>query len=50
MKKKTPKNRKIQGATGSHFRVEKRTPRGLKGPERKKPLPAWRDVKDEFKS
>ena len=49
MKKKPPKNRKIQSATGSQFRMEKRTARG-KGPERKKPLPPWRDVKDELKS
>ena len=48
MKKKTPKNHKIQGATGSHFRVVKRTPRGQKTPERKKPLPPWRDVRDKL--
>lgn len=49
MKKRSPKNRKIGSATANSFRMEKRTPRGLKGEPRKKALPPWRDVKDELK-
>lgn len=47
---KKPKSHKIRGnATADQFRMEKRTPRGMKGPAKKKALPPWRDVKDELK-
>ena len=49
MKKRPQKSRKIGSASASEFRIEKRTPRGLKGPKQKRVLPPWREIKDTLK-
>lgn len=37
------------GPDASQFRKAKRTPRGRKGPPKKKPLPTWREIRDQLK-
>jgi hypothetical protein len=36
------------GPNAQEIQKVKRTPRGLKGPPKKKPLPPWRDIKDQL--
>lgn len=37
------------GPNAQEVRKVRRTPRGLKGPPKTKPLPPWRDIKDQLK-
>ena len=41
--------KKRGGPDASQFRKAKHTPRGLKGPPKKKPLPTWREIRDQLK-
>ncbi len=41
--------KKRSGPNAQEIQKVKRMPRGLKGPPKKKPLPPWREIKDQLK-